>query len=100
MANLPNIYQNGFNHGDILFTTVTDANNLTKDQVSIASSKGWSMKFDDGSTYSGTASSAIEEVEVEDCDNDNAPRYNLNGQPVDDNYRGIVIQKGKKILVK
>ena len=100
VANLPNIYQNGFNHGDILFTTVTDANNLTKDQVSIASSKGWSMKFDDGSTYSGTASSAIEEVEVEDCDNDNAPRYNLKGQPVDDNYRGIVIQKGKKILVK
>jgi len=100
VANLPNIYQNGFNHGDILFTTVTDANNLTKDQVSIASSKGWSMKFDDGSTYSGTVASAIEEVDVEDCDNDNAPRYNLNGQPVDDNYRGIVIQKGKKILVK
>ncbi len=100
VANLPNIYQNGFNHGDILFTTVTDANNLTKDQVSIASSKGWSMKFDDGSTYSGTAASAIEEVEVEDCDNDNAPRYNLNGQPVDDNYRGVVIQKGKKVLTK
>jgi hypothetical protein len=100
VANLPNIYVNGFNHGDILFTTVTDANNLTKDQVSIAISKGWSMKFDDGTTYLGTAISAIEEVEVEDCDNDDAPRYNLMGQPVDDTYRGIVIQNGKKVLTK
>ena len=35
-----------------------------------------------------------------DCDNDNAPRYNLMGQPVDDTYRGIVIQNGKKVLTK
>ena len=30
----------------------------------------------------------------------NAQRYNLMGQPVGNNYHGIVIQNGKKILVK
>jgi hypothetical protein len=100
VVNLPNIFQNGFYHGDILFTTVTDANNLTKEQVSTAISKGWSMKFDDGTTYLGTETSTIEEVEVEDDVDNNAPRYNLMGQPVDDRYRGIVIQNGKKVLTK
>ena len=58
------------------------------------------MKFDDGTTYSGTETSTIEEVEVEDDVDNNAPRYNLMGHPVDDSYRVIVIQNGKKILVK
>ena len=30
----------------------------------------------------------------------NMPRYNLNGQRVDANYKGLVIQGGKKFLVK
>ena len=32
--------------------------------------------------------------------NQNAPRYNLNGQKVGKEYKGIVIQDGKKIVVK
>ena len=31
-------------------------------------------------------------------EDDNAPAYNLMGVPVDDNYRGIVIKNGKKIV--
>ena len=30
----------------------------------------------------------------------NGQRYNLNGQPVDKDYKGIVIEDGVKILVK
>ena len=31
-------------------------------------------------------------------DNENAPMYNLSGQRVDKNYKGIVIQRGKKFM--
>ena len=43
-------------------------------------------------------SSGIDEIPVDD----GAPkvRYNMQGQPVDDDYRGIVIENGKKILVE
>ena len=41
---------------------------------------------------------AITNVNVDN--NGSTQRYNIMGQPVDSNYRGIVIEKGKKILVK
>lgn len=43
-------------------------------------------------------SSGIDEIPVDD----GAPRerYNLQGQPVDDDYRGIIIENGKKILIE
>lgn len=37
---------------------------------------------------------------VVDHNTNNAPRYNLSGQRVDDSYKGLVIQKGKKMIVK
>ena len=27
-------------------------------------------------------------------------RYNLNGQRVDDSYKGVVVQKGKKMIIR
>lgn len=36
------------------------------------------------------------DVEIEQ----NAPRYDLSGRRVDNNFRGVVIQNGKKVLVK
>ena len=41
---------------------------------------------------------AISEVEATDADN--GVSYNLSGQKVDANYRGIVIRNGKKLIVK
>jgi hypothetical protein len=41
---------------------------------------------------------AINTINVDN--NGSTQRYNILGQPVDSNYRGIVIEKGKKILVK
>lgn len=38
--------------------------------------------------------------EVSDEDAGTSPRYNLSGQEVDENYRGIVVSKGKKFVVK
>ena len=41
---------------------------------------------------------SITDINVDN--NSSTQRYNILGQPVDNNYRGIVIEKGKKILVK
>lgn len=40
----------------------------------------------------------IENVQV--AENENAPMYNLAGQQVDKNYKGVVIQNGKKFINK
>lgn len=61
------------------------------------------------SVYKGTPSiniisikknipNAIENIEV--AKNENAPIYNLAGQRVDKNYKGVVIQNGKKFINK
>ena len=49
--------------------------------------------------WAGTTYTAIDGINV-DNNNGSTQRYNILGQPVDSNYRGIVIEKGKKILVK
>ena len=41
---------------------------------------------------------AINTVNVEN--NESTQRYNILGQPVNSNYRGIVIEKGKKVVIK
>lgn len=50
--------------------------------------------FGDGTTG---ITDAVGDAATDDDDRD-APAYNLNGQRVDDGYRGIVVKKGKKIL--
>ena len=52
-----------------------------------------SMIFDDGATTN---------INLNDNDNLNGdtPRYNLSGQRVSDSYKGIVIVKGKKVVIK
>ena len=50
------------------------------------------------SPWAGTTYTAIDVINA--SNNGSTQRYNLMGQPVDSNYRGIVIEKGKKILVK
>jgi hypothetical protein len=48
--------------------------------------------------WAGTTYTGIDTINA--SDNAGSQRYNIMGQPVDSNYRGIVIEKGKKILVK
>lgn len=50
--------------------------------------------------WAGTTYTGINDINVDDSNNVSTQRYNILGQPVDSNYRGIVIEKGKKILVK
>ena len=56
-------------------------------------------------TYDGTRSvyvmPAATTVGITDVKNDvvkSTGRYNILGQPVDENYRGIVIENGKKVV--
>ena len=43
---------------------------------------------------------SIKAVEVNRAFDENAPAYNLAGQRVDKSYRGVVIQKGRKFILK
>lgn len=87
------------NNAELVFKSSSDTekNSMSQEQALTVMGKNWTLKHTNGNIYLGEA--GVEGIEVDPID-DNAPRYNLNGQPVDDNYRGIVIQKGKKILVK
>ena len=69
-------------------------------QVRLANDKGWSVWSAIGSMepYDGTVPSAIETIST------NAPgtttRYNLQGQPVGSDYKGIVIENGVKKIAR
>lgn len=69
-------------------------------QVAAANAKGWSVWSAIGSMepYDGTVPSAIETITT------NVPgtttRYNLQGQPVGSDYKGIVIENGVKKIAK
>ena len=97
VSNLPNIKPYS---GEIIFNYFTsDQNVLTEEQVATANAKNWTIKYSNGTLYPGEKTTGIESIET-DASNGNAPRYNLMGQPVDKTYRGVVIQNGKKTLIK
>ena len=87
------------NNAELVFKSSSDTekNSMSQEQALTVMGKNWTLKHTNGNIYLGEA--GVEGIEVDPID-DNAPRYNLNGQPVDDNYRGVVIQKGKKVLIK
>lgn len=49
-------------------------------------------------TFKKSTSTGVDNLNIDNSKN--ARRYNLMGQPVGNNYKGIVIQYGKKIIVK
>lgn len=49
-------------------------------------------------TFKKSTSTGVDNLNIDNSKS--ARRYNLMGQPVGNNYKGIVIQNGKKILVK
>ena len=49
--------------------------------------------------WAGTTHTAISGINV-DGNNGNSQRYNIMGQPVGSDYRGIVIENGKKLIVR
>ena len=87
------------NNAELVFKSSSDTekNSMSQEQALTVMGKNWTLKHTNGNVYLGEA--GVEGIEVDPID-DNAPRYNLMGQPVDDSYRGIVIQNGKKVLTK
>ncbi|MDE7117894.1 MAG: DUF5339 domain-containing protein, partial [Bacteroidaceae bacterium] len=69
-----------------------------------AFSTSWFKADDFRLTYYGNESdkevTGIEETEIANTANDNAPMYNLAGQQVGKDYKGIVIVNGKKLYIK
>ena len=62
--------------------------------VSAAAAKGLSFSIDGGEATGISAITADGSIIV----NDKAPMYNLAGQRVNDSYKGVVIQNGKKFI--
>ncbi len=69
-----------------------------------ATSMSWFKADDFRLTYYGNESekevTGIEETEIANAANSNAPMYNLAGQQVGKGYKGIVIVNGKKLYIK
>ncbi|MDE6000685.1 MAG: DUF5339 domain-containing protein [Bacteroidaceae bacterium] len=69
-----------------------------------AFSMSWFKADDFRLTYYGNESdkevTGIEETEIANTANGNAPMYNLAGQQVGKDYKGIVIVNGKKLYIK
>ena len=88
------------NNAELVFKSSSDTeqNSMSQEQALTVMGKNWTLKHTNGNIYLGEES-GVEDIEVDPIDND-APRYNLMGQPVDDTYRGIVIQNGKKVFIK
>lgn len=88
------------NKAELVFksSSATEKNSMSQEQVLIIMAKDWTVRQTNGNAYLGEES-GVEGIEVDPIDN-NAPRYNLMGQPVNDSYHGVVIQKGKKVLIK
>lgn len=80
-----------------------EGNIMTSTQVAAARAKGWiAYYWDDTSSdpwveYAGSSTpTGIGEAVLQN--DQDAPAYNLNGQRVNRDYRGIVIRKGRKTL--
>ena len=89
------------NNAELVFKSSSDTeqNSMSQEQALTVMGKNWTLKRTNGNIYLGEQSTSIESIET-DAGNGNAPRYNLMGQPVDKSYRGVVIQNGKKTLIK
>ena len=77
-------------------------NICTKEHVTAANAKGWTAYQwinNDWAVYEGSDPSAISVVPA-DKDNRTAPVYDLRGHRINGPQKGIMIQGGKKILVR
>ena len=76
-----------------------EGNVITTQQVQTAQAKYWNVTDNYNQPYEGSLNTAIVAVEADQPDA-NSPRYNLGGQRIGNSYRGIVIQNGRKKVVK
>ena len=88
----------------LLLGVDSDEHNVcTSQNIRDANSKNWNtfIRTDDGSfiPYSGPGGATTIRTADADVD-DNAPRYNMSGQRVGRDYKGVIIVNGKKKVVK
>ncbi len=72
-----------------------DNNELTAEQIKAVKKLNWEVLYDDDTEYLGQEATGIDNVTTSAADTA-APMYNLSGQRVGKDYKGVVIQNGKK----
>lgn len=82
--------------------SVIDFTTATSYDLSSTGAGQYSIRVANACGGLGLPSSVVTGISdaVVDHNTNNAPRYNLSGQRVDDSYKGLVIQNGKKMIVK
>lgn len=77
-----------------------EQNVCTSTNINDAWQKNWKTYWNDGTgmvPYGVGTPTSLSQPEMS-SDNESAPRYNLSGQRVGDSYKGIVIQKNRKMV--
>lgn len=80
-----------------------EGNVCTTTQVQAVKDKGWTPMYHNGyvwKDYEGSEPNLIYQPEAFDGNTGNSMRYNLSGQPVGSDYKGIVIENKKKRIRK
>lgn len=110
-VNEPNVW-NWWNDKYVIYAInlgdPNERNIVNTAHVSTAESKGWDIMYSkDGENwiynYPGTYTPNPIATDVQGVDanmEDDSPRYNLGGQRVKNDYKGIVVVGGKKVVVK
>ena len=82
-------------------TSTTEENVCTTQNVSDAKRKNWDSYWFTGSRwqlYGGKIVIPTDVHQIETAGDNDAPRYNLSGQRIGNNYKGIVIQGNRKMV--
>ena len=82
-------------------TSTTEENVCTTQNVSDAKLKNWDSYWFTGSRwqlYGGKIVIPTDVHQIETAGDNDAPRYNLSGQRIGNNYKGIVIQGNRKMV--
>ena len=102
---LPN--RNGKTSGSIkVFSNTSNEQNVCYSKhVNVAKSKNWDTYqyvSNNWVLYEGATASIATDLQAVETNNedDNAPRYNMSGQRVGKDYKGIVVHNGKKVEIK
>lgn len=83
-------------------TTEDEHNVITTTQVVAARAKNWVVQawMPQWQDYDGVETTVTGIVDLDAAQPKSGQRYNLMGQPVGKDYKGIVIEDGKKIIVR
>lgn len=103
IESMPTCTENSVGYFRVVDLTSQEEHNvITTTQVAAARAKNWIVQArnDDWEDYDGVGVSYTRVEDINSAKLKSGQRYNLMGQPVIKDYKGIVIEDGQKIIVR